>query len=595
MKTFENQKNVPPLPVPDLKTSCDNFISWSRPILTEEERLEVEEKVTQFLANDGPTLQKRLLDWSAQNKESSWLEPFWEDMYLSDRNRIMVDSNFALVLERTQGMKGLSQLEMAVALTRSAVKLKRMIETETLEPTVEKGTPICMVQMKNLFSTSRIPQKKRDHRINAYLDSNACPSFAKHILVLRNGHLFLLKVCDDMGEPLGDPLLTSGFLQIMEGSHQSLPVEQCLASLTTWKRENWAESREALRGIHPRNRELLDNIDKALFSITLDDSEPVNLTEAMKIALHSNGQNGWYDKSFQLTICKNGKWAINPEHSGTDGDTINQLVHALVNIPKPTNGNTKITTDNIAQPINFDLDSKVQNEIKQSYLDYREFVENLRITVLENHQFGVDKIKSLRISPDGFLQAALHATQYQVFGECRSTYESVMMKHFLHGRTDCMRSVTPEAVSFAKKMGSPVSTLKEKAAALRESAKAHVDRINILKSGQGMERHLFGLFHIYQRFGKELGIHQLPSIYNSKAWQKMRTDILSTSIIGKTPALALGYGPTSKNGFGIGYLTGPELITFTIVAKGHMEKEWRQFRRILSRILPEMVECLEHN
>lgn len=47
-------------------------------------------------------------------------------------------------------------------------------------------------------------------------------------------------------------------------------------------------------------------------------------------------------------------------------------------------------------------------------------------------------------SPDAFVQMAYQAAYYSLYGRVESTYEPAMTKAFLHGRTEAIRSVTPE-------------------------------------------------------------------------------------------------------------------------------------------------------
>lgn len=41
---------------------------------------------------------------------------------------------------------------------------------------------------------------------------------------------------------------------------------------------------------------------------------------------------------------------------------------------------------------------------------------------------------------------AYQAAYYSLYGKVESTYEPAMTKNFLHGRTEAIRSVTPECV-----------------------------------------------------------------------------------------------------------------------------------------------------
>jgi carnitine O-acetyltransferase len=92
-----------------------------------------------------------------------------------------------------------------------------------------------------------------------------------------------------------------------------------------------------------------------------------------------------------------------------------------------------------------------QNEVVA--LDFEAYGKNA-ITRTFSHQapalFGCRKASSpvscveYGFSPDAFVQMAYQAAYYSLYGKVESTYEPAMTKNFLHGRTEAIRSVTPE-------------------------------------------------------------------------------------------------------------------------------------------------------
>ena len=87
-------------------------------------------------------------------------------------------------------------------------------------------------------------------------------------------------------------------------------------------------------------------------------------------------------------------------------------------------------------------------------------------------------------------------------------------------------------------------------------------------AGMGVERHMFGLHSIYDRFGAELGINQLPAIFNDRGWLKLRHDTLSTtSNPDPTGVVLSGFGPVVDDGFGVCYTIIEDRITITLTSK----------------------------
>ena len=73
-----------------------------------------------------------------------------------------------------------------------------------------------------------------------------------------------------------------------------------------------------------------------------------------------------------------------------------------------------------------------------------------------------------------------------------ATYETATTRQFYHGRTETVRSCTPEAMEFAKALseGGDDESLRK---ALEKAVRKHVDLMERCKQGLGCDRLLFGL------------------------------------------------------------------------------------------------------
>jgi carnitine O-acetyltransferase len=216
--------------------------------------------------------------------------------------------------------------------------------------------------------------------------------------------------------------------------------------------------------------------------------------------------------------------------------------------------------------------------------------------VIEFCHFGKERIKAFNVSPDALVQLALQLSQFRLFGEFKSTYEVTVTRRFLHGRTETLRSVSNEAVDFVKKMTTNDATVASKAAALKTAAETHVARMKACMAGMGVERHMFGLQSIYDRFGAELGINQLPAIFNDPGWLKLRHDTLSTtSNPDPTGVMLSGFGPVVDEGFGICYTIIKDRITITLTSKAVMEKPLETFASNLCEALLDMAALMQEH
>ena len=153
--------------------------------------------------------------------------------------------------------------------------------------------------------------------------------------------------------------------------------------------------------------------------------------------------------------------------------------------------------------------------------------------------------------------------------------------------------MTNEAADFVMKMTADSATDESKRAALKAAAETHVARMKECMDGLGVERHMFGLQSIYDRFGAELGINRLPAIFNDHGWLKLRHDTLSTTSNPHPTGVELsGFGPVVDDGVGICYTITASRIVITLTSKADMEKQLRAMASNLSRALLDMAALM---
>jgi len=90
---------------------------------------------------------------------------------------------------------------------------------------------------------------------------------------------------------------------------------------------------------------------------------------------------------------------------------------------------------------------------------------------LEFSDYGKKFIICNSMSPDGFVQIALSTAYYILYGSFVSTYESVMTKQFLHGRTEGGRTASMEIKKFAQSFQDKNESKEKKLELLQEALK----------------------------------------------------------------------------------------------------------------------------
>ncbi|KAI0416399.1 Choline/Carnitine o-acyltransferase-domain-containing protein [Xylaria grammica] len=242
--------------------------------------------------------------------------------------------------------------------------------------------------------------------------------------------------------------------------------------------------------------------------------------------------------------------------------------------------------------------------------------------------YGKNFITSMGFSPDAFVQMAFQAAYYGLYGRVECTYEPAMTKSYLHGRTEAIRSVTDESVNFVQAFwaDNPAET---KVEALRKACEQHVNSTRQCAKGEGCDRHLYALFCLWQRYVNEQtsqasssdgfssptdngstlesvvgspgndsinsidmdmqprqrgysttsnprsrDYHPVPAVFADAGWDRLNTTILSTSNCGNPSLRQFGFGPTSGDGFGIGYIIKDEGINICVSSKHRQTKRF---------------------
>lgn len=422
---------------------------------------------------------------------------------------------------------------------------------------------------------------------------------------------------------------------------------KAIGVLTSLSRSEWADARQELLQAHPKNASALRIIDSALFVLVLDDFVPPNIHAAGANMLHGTTQlddqdnlqigtclNRWYDK-LQLIVCKDGTSGINFEHSTIDGHTalrfvsdmysetiitfaesIVDLIHGrgrIQHIVEATIQRAAVEKserlDVLPKKILFELSDKLEERIYYAETNLCDNVVATDTFVLEFSGFGMTLMKKNNFSPDSFVQMSIMLAYYKLYGKLVCTYEPVLTKvritsaneatlarysrphstlwtfqMFYHGRTEAMRSATPQVLELCHIWCSKSSTDRERLKALHVATVEHARLVKESAAGMGVDRHLFALKCIAERKGLPV-----PAFFQSEAWQMLNHTILSTSNCGN-PALRLfGFGPVVQDGFGIGYIIKDHGISYSVSSK---HRQTHRYVRCLQATLESMQELL---
>lgn len=247
-----------------------------------------------------------------------------------------------------------------------------------------------------------------------------------------------------------------------------------------------------------------------------------------------------------------------------------------------------------------------------------DLIQQNEFETLDFMSYGKNFMTSMGFSPDAFVQMAFQAAYYGLYGRIECVYEPAMTKNFYHGRTEAIRSVTSESVEFIRTFWGE-KPAHEKVEALRKACEAHVKMTRDCAKAQGHDRHLYALYCIWQRsldegyetstdqesslersqspdlanvaspsrkdYASDDGSyassaqglhvqHSMPSLFADSGWDKLNTTVLSTSNCGNPALRQFGFGPTSGDGFGIGYIIKDGSISICASSKHRQTKRF---------------------
>jgi carnitine O-acetyltransferase len=597
-RTFGNENLLPRVPLPTLADSCHRFLEWCAPLLTAQQLAETQAAVAAFAAADGPgpVLHADLQRYDAAEGVHSWLDEFWEDRYLGRRDRIALNANFFFLFADPVQGAAQGQVPRAAGLVGAALAYKRLIDTEALPPAVQRGQPLTMEQNRYLFSGTRIPGEVRDTARTPYTPQWPGPSRERHVLVLYRGNAYRLDVIGPDGVPHTLDEVESGLRAIMAAGELT-GRGPGVGALTTKARAEWARSRQALLDHDPRNADALDTVETALLCVCLEEGTPSGPQEASDQLLHGDAGNRWFDKAVSFVVFADGTAGYNGEHCRLDGTTVIAFLDTLLATPPAEHSRASgARAQGVPAwaPVEFVLDAALRADVDAAAADFADYAAATASRLVSVEGFGGERAKQLGMSPDAFAQLSFQLAHQRSRGRLGATYESIATRSFRNGRTEAMRVVTPEMITFVAAMDDPAADDATRLAALRAAADAHVRRARECQAGQAPEQHLWELQMVQRRRGAQLRVTDPIALYDSPGWRIMRDDWLSTSAVPSPHVRYWGFGSTSLTCIGVGYALLPDRFNIYLSTPLAVRDQMTDFAAGLPRAIHDMDALLAH-
>ena len=546
-------------------------------------------------------------------------------------NPVVLNLNPFFLLEDDPTPARNNQVTRAASLVVSALAFVRAVRKEELPPDMLRKAPLCMYQYSRLFGTARIPtengcQIAQDPEAR-HIVVLCRGQFYWFDVLDANSDVIMTE--NDVAQNLQAICNDAALTPIQEAAKSALGV------LSTESRKIWSGLRDALSDDeHSNNADCLHIVDSALFILCLDYSEPSNTAQLCMNMLCGTSQvergvqigtctNRWYDK-LQIIVCQNGSAGINFEHTGVDGHTVLRFASDLYTdtilrfarsingqapslwastSPDPAKRDPKSFGNVSTTPhkLEWDMLPELSTAVRFAETRLADLIQQNEFETLDFMAYGKNFMTSMGFSPDAFVQMAYQAAYYGLYGRVECVYEPAMTKLFYHGRTEAIRSLTNESSEFVKIFWGDHPAAK-KVEALQKACQQHTANSREAGKAQGQDRHLYALFCTWQRSvddeNEDANGHSnghsdestedslsrspkphhtprvMPAIFADPGWDKLNTTILSTSNCGNPSLRHFGFGPTSAEGFGIGYIIKEGSVSICASSKHRQTKRF---------------------
>ncbi|WP_047691256.1 choline/carnitine O-acyltransferase, partial [Kocuria sp. ZOR0020] len=441
-----------PLPVPDLQETVDRTVHAARAVLSADDVQELQKFGRAFLKGPAEQLQRRLVDFAHSESASgnSYVSRQWRTSYLTTRTPLPLTTSVAFQLEGFPKTPGIERA--ADFLHRAAHVHLQQLRGQTPQEVDPRGHHLDMDQWQVLGPGIRHPLPDCDELRRPEVSPDQA-----HIGLLLNGRLYTTPITDDDGAALPPSTITSMLTQLLEATADADPDEavagesfvdvsylgsQTAAGLLEELLQNRANER-----VYQRLTEMVFVVD--LLNDPQQSADQTDVDRLRSLAFAPGHAWAYKPVSYQLDL--HSEWiGIHFEHSGADGATVRAAVDRMQQLEVPAEDSAAAAASS-CQELHWEMTAGFRDKLRALVADYTQVSAELMVhdvTVPAPDLSSLD----VKVSQDAVQQLLLTYAQLATFGCVRSVYESVDMREFRAGRTECLRALTPEAVACAQAM-----------------------------------------------------------------------------------------------------------------------------------------------
>ncbi|KAH8341993.1 peroxisomal carnitine O-octanoyltransferase [Drosophila kikkawai] len=595
--TFDFDETLPPLPLPELKDTMERYYACIQPFGTKEELAQARRAIDEFQNGVGIKLHEQLKKREASMK--NWLGTWWED-YGYHLIRMPLLPYQLMSMPAQLEMVGVPETPeyMLKSLARHihhCLEFWDLTRTSSIKPLSSNGGKIkySSALYKHFFSTCRVPGVEQDHIEKHFLtkDEGKTPS---HILISGKGRQFILNCVHEDDTILTAPEILVA-LQRLRSILDYEPEGDCVPMLSHDDRTTWANNRNRLMEVSEANKETLLLVESASMEICWYEQSPKDYEESSQLGLFGDLHSRWADRSSSIIAFRNGRFNWTGEHSCYDGTvsisfaTFMQL--SFMEVPEPDWTEAEHSSVAEIKELHFQLDDSLKSEIKRVRQEVEDRGIDVTVTFTVFDDYGKEFMKKHRLHPDSFVQVVMQWTYYQLHQEIAPTYETALMRQYYNGRTETLRSCTGAVANFLRASSNKQMGDMALARAFRAAVDDHKHFMNEARKGNGIDRHLFGLW--CAAYENKMDI---PAFYDDPMYAKSGGGgnfVLSTSTLGFTANV--GYvAPMLFDGYGVFYsITSDAVYINTTAYRDSIKTSARKFNHMFKDSFRRISVLLE--
>ncbi|KAG5490421.1 hypothetical protein JKF63_00541 [Porcisia hertigi] len=574
-----NVLKLPRLPIPSVASSMEGYRASLRALWSPEVTAPHLSKLDSFVESSAPVLQRHLVETDKAAAESgkapfTYVEDLLAQGALSSRSPLEVNKNIGFVLQRDISGTDGTQVGVASALTYGIACWVQEVRTNGLSIPADPATQYDVSPLLTEFGRSLIPSKETD------LVHTTSLEHLSHVIVLHDGHSYMVRVFDEHRRVLDRKLIQKSFeliLNITPDQDNTSPV----SVLTAGSRAVWGQAYQELIKT-PENAEVLRLFHESILVVCLDSlrwGSDEGLAEAS--ALHGSKEeleNRWYDKH-QMIVSEDGQVAFNLDATASDRVHWAKWIGDVLSILKEQGGRG-VSTENIdgaavsgiVRPLSVTYGKSFVSHIRAARQEALAIVADTEVHSI-HIPFGKAQLSALGVEPDAFVQICLQLAMHKMRNKLCNTTQMCSTAGFFHGTSELMHTPSVEMLELAKYLAQHQQGV-EAAAALDTSGKEALAKLFHATSnqhaalraaaarGEGYDRHLMALRHVARINGDKAAL----AFFEDDVFLKTSTPVLSTSQFSEPWLRYYTFGPMQSNGYGLGYVIDEQEVRVSLSA-----------------------------